>query len=121
MSFAFDDERAAMSADVRQAPELRVVIGCDDERFVEAPLEQREREHVTRGLHPPGVCRPLPTFREDILLLELEVARVGIDAGWEGRGGADIGVDLDAGKGRAGHCTVEITLSERNFQYAGSY
>jgi hypothetical protein len=103
MTFAFDDEGAAMRAHIRKASELGFIIGRDDQRLVETSLEQRERKDVTGSFHASAVGRKLPAPRENVLLLEREVPGIGVNAGGEGRGGADIAVDIHSGKRKARH------------------
>lgn len=121
MTFAFDDERAAMSADVGKASEFCIIVRRDHERLVETAFEQRKWKHVARRLHALGVGGVLPALCEYAVLLECEIPRIGVDFRGESRRGTDIPVDIHAGKERLGHWTVEVTPFRRNFQYGGSY
>src|SRR5687767_11005012 len=69
VSLAFDDQRATMSAHIRETAQLRGFIRDENERLVEASLEKRERKHVARSFYARGVAGPLPAPRKDRVLL----------------------------------------------------
>jgi len=121
VAFALDDKRTAMSADIRETPELCIIVRCDYERLVETALEQSEWKNVTGRPYPLRIRGELPAPRKNAILLEREICGIGVDLSGKSRGGADIPVDIHMRKWRLGHWTVEITLSRRNFQYVGSY
>ena len=95
MAFALDDERAAMRADVGETAQLGGLVGREDERLVEASLEQGEWKHVTGRLHSRGVARPLPAPCEHRVFLESVVRRIGVCRRRKGGCTRNIRVHLD--------------------------
>lgn len=95
MAFAFDDESSAMSADVRQTTQLSVFVRHQNEGLVEAALEESEGKNVPGGFDAIGVACPLPASGKNSFLLEVEVARIGVDGRGKCRGAGDVLVDVD--------------------------
>ena len=120
MSFAFHHQRAAMSTNIGETAKLGVIVGCNHERLVQASFKQGKRQHVAGGFDLLRIGSVLPARGENPVLLECEIARIGVDFRWEGRRGADIGIDIHKGEGSSAH-RPEITLLRRNFQYADAY
>src|SRR2546423_3307693 len=90
-----DDDGAAMSADVRHAPDFAVVIGREEQRLIQATVEQREGGHASRRFYARCIAYILPAAREDAVLLRFEVFRIGINPRRQGRRTSDVLVDLE--------------------------
>jgi len=60
VTFAFDDQRSAMGADIGKTAQLGGFVRHQYQRLVETSIEERERQDVARRLHPICVARPLP-------------------------------------------------------------
>src|SRR5215211_4518171 len=94
MTLALDDERTAVRADIGETAQLRVFVGYENQRLVEASIEQSERKNVTGRFHACGVACPLPAPGKYRVFLELEVCRVGIHGRRQSRCLPNVRVDL---------------------------
>ena len=61
--FPFDDERAAMRADVRQTMRLHPFIDSQQERLIQTTFQQSKRAHMTGRFHLRGFADELPGAR----------------------------------------------------------
>jgi hypothetical protein len=107
VSFALDDYRAPMRADVREAPDDAFIVRCEYQRFVETALEQRQRSDAPWSLYPCSISDPLPAASKDAVLLDLEVLRIGVDARGERRCATNVLVDLEIGRGHPANLVFE--------------
>jgi hypothetical protein len=95
VTLALHDQGPPVRANVGHAPEHAVVAARQEQRLVEASLQQREGEDVARSLHPLGTGHHLPAASEDPLALALENGRIPVDPCGRGRSPADLGIDAE--------------------------
>jgi hypothetical protein len=81
MSFTFDHDCAAMSADVRKAMQTRLIVDAQDERLIQTAFEEREGLDVSRRFRFLNASDELPAAREDLLFRAFVPARLVIDLG----------------------------------------
>ena len=101
---AFDDERPAMRAHVRDAVDLVLLISRQQKRLVERTREQRERMDLPRDLHQIVVTGVVPRAREEPIALKPEDLGIGVHARGQGSRHADVGVDLEQRIAHRGRC-----------------
>src|SRR4029079_4551145 len=94
MSFALDDDRTPMRADVGQAPHRTFIIGSQNQRLAQTPIQQRERRDTTRRLYARSIADVLPAAGEDPVSLRVKIFRIRIDPRRQRRGASYILVDF---------------------------